>query len=164
MRLEKINWYHFKGKHQPTSLQLWHEPRAGFGLSHFYTSTFQDQVFLDLLKYCSAAQIAELGYYFSFHNENTTATICFQARICLSGNQVCWWCGFLKMYIYKLFKYGKLSEKPISWLYLCNIGFNNFWRLFVAHYDLSDCWKHMYEFSNQGNTFFVIFKDNLIFL
>lgn len=66
LRLEKINWYHFKGKYQTDSLQLCHDPRAGFGLSHLYTSMFQDWLFLDLLKCCSAAQVAELGHYLSF--------------------------------------------------------------------------------------------------
>lgn len=112
MRLEEINWYHFKGKHQPTSLQLCHDPRAGFSLNHFYTSIFWDQVCLDLLKYCSAAQVAELGHYFSFLNEKTTATICFQVRICPSGNWVCLVVVcFFSMYSYKLSKYGKLIEK-----------------------------------------------------
>lgn len=44
--LKKINWYHFKGK-QRDSLQLCCDPRAGFGLSHLYTSMFQDWLFLD---------------------------------------------------------------------------------------------------------------------
>lgn len=65
LRLE-ISWYHFKGKHQTDSLQLCHDPRAGFGLSHLFTSMFQDWLFQDLLKYYSAAQVAELGCYFSF--------------------------------------------------------------------------------------------------
>lgn len=53
-----------------------------------------------------------------FFNEKTTGTICFQVKICLSGNCVCLVVVVLVKVCRstKFFKYGKLIEKVISWL------------------------------------------------
>lgn len=123
LRLEEIGWYHFKGKHQTDSLQLCHDPRAGFGFSHLYTSMFQDWLFQDLLKYYSAAQVAELGGYFSFLMK--TQLLLFVSKwepgrvpVCLMVVMV-----FFEMYICQMFNMGNGVKKPIK---LLHNNFNNF--------------------------------------
>lgn len=123
LRLEKTNWYHFKSKHRTDALQLCHDPRAGFGLSHLYTSMFQDWLFQDLLKYCSAAQVAELGHYFSFLMKRNCYYL-FPSENLAEGQFVWWWWWYsFKCTSANFFNRGNGVKQPIS---LLN-DFNNFW-------------------------------------